>query len=71
MAGTAIAHNQWRGVLTVILLWIAFSIKRLKQEQFMRQTFGPQHAEYVQKTGAIFPLLPITAPAKSPAANRT
>jgi protein-S-isoprenylcysteine O-methyltransferase Ste14 len=62
MAGTSIARDQWRGVVAVFLLWIAFTVKRLKEEQFMRQTFGPQYAEYAQTTGAIFPRLLTNAP---------
>jgi protein-S-isoprenylcysteine O-methyltransferase Ste14 len=57
LIGTALARDQWRGIPAVILLWIAFTIKRLKEEQFMRQTFGAQYAEYTQTTGAIFPTL--------------
>jgi protein-S-isoprenylcysteine O-methyltransferase Ste14 len=55
--GTVIALNQWRGVPAVFLLWLAFTIKRLKEEQFMRQTFGEQYTAYTQTTGAIFPPL--------------
>jgi protein-S-isoprenylcysteine O-methyltransferase Ste14 len=62
MAGTAIARDEWRGLLAVLLLWIAFTIKRLKEEQFMRQTFGPQYIEYTRTTGAIFPRLLTNAP---------
>lgn len=62
MAGTAIARDQWRGIVAVVLLWIAFTIKRLKEEQFMRQTFGPKYAEYTRTTGAIFPRLLRNAP---------
>jgi protein-S-isoprenylcysteine O-methyltransferase Ste14 len=57
MAGTAIARDQWRGVVALVLMWVAFTIKRLKEEQFMRQTFGAQYTEYSDSTGAIFPLL--------------
>jgi len=57
MAGTALALNEWRGLVAVLLVWIAFTIKRLKEEQFMRQTFGQQYVEYSQTTGAIFPRL--------------
>jgi protein-S-isoprenylcysteine O-methyltransferase Ste14 len=55
--GTAIALDQWRGVIAVLLLWVSFTIKRLKEEQFMRQTFGDQYIEYSRNTGAIFPAL--------------
>ena len=55
--GTALARDQWRGVVAFPLLWVAFTIKRLKEEQFMRQTFGEQYTEYSKTTGAIFPVL--------------
>jgi protein-S-isoprenylcysteine O-methyltransferase Ste14 len=57
LAGTAVARDQWRGVVAVALMWVAFTIKRMKEEQFMRQTFGAHYLEYSQTTGAIFPLL--------------
>lgn len=57
MAGTALARDQWKGIAAVILLWLAFSIKRLKEEQFMRQTFGVQYDDYARTTGAIIPFL--------------
>jgi protein-S-isoprenylcysteine O-methyltransferase Ste14 len=57
LIGTAIARDQWRGVVAVILLWLSFTIKRLKEEQFMRQTFGAQYVDYARATGAIFPAL--------------
>lgn len=57
IAGTALAWDQWRDIPAVLLLWIAFTIKRLKEEQFMRQTFGPQYDDYARTTGAIFPLV--------------
>jgi protein-S-isoprenylcysteine O-methyltransferase Ste14 len=55
--GSALLYDQWRGFVVVILFWIAFTIKRLKEEQFMRQTFGDQYVEYTRTTGAIFPTL--------------
>jgi protein-S-isoprenylcysteine O-methyltransferase Ste14 len=57
MAGTAVALNEWRGVVALMLLWVSFSIKLMKEEQFMRQTFGAQYVEYSRTTGAIFPHL--------------
>jgi protein-S-isoprenylcysteine O-methyltransferase Ste14 len=57
MAGTAVALNEWRGVVALVLLWVSFSIKLMKEEQFMRQTFGAQYVEYSRTTGAIFPHL--------------
>ncbi len=57
MVGTAIARNQWRGLPAILLIWLSFHIKRLKEEKFMRQTFAEQYTEYSQTTGAIFPRL--------------
>jgi len=56
MAGTAMAFDQWRGLVALALLWVSFTIKRLKEEEFMRQTFGAQYIEYSKGTGAIFPV---------------
>jgi len=57
LIGTAVARDQWRGVAAVILLWLSFTIKRLKEEQFMSQTFGARYTDYSQTTGAIVPFL--------------
>lgn len=57
LIGTAIARNQWRGGVAVVLLWVSFTIKRLKEEQFMRQRFQAEYVEYSRTTGAIFPQL--------------
>jgi protein-S-isoprenylcysteine O-methyltransferase Ste14 len=57
-AGTAMALNQRRGIIAFVLLWISFTLKRMKEEEFMRQTFGAQYDDYARVTGAIFPLLP-------------
>jgi protein-S-isoprenylcysteine O-methyltransferase Ste14 len=55
--GTAMTLNQCRGVVAFVLVWISFTIKRMKEEEFMRQTFGAQYDEYARTTGAIFPTL--------------
>ena len=56
--GTALALNQYRGLLAVFALWVSFTLKRLKEEQFMRQQFGAQYMEYARTTGAILPRIP-------------
>lgn len=56
-AGTVITRDEWRGVIALLLLWLAFDIKRRKEEAFMRQTFGSQYTEYARTTGALFPKL--------------
>jgi protein-S-isoprenylcysteine O-methyltransferase Ste14 len=56
-SGTLLARDEWRGVAAIVLLWLSFTIKRLKEEEFMRQTFGAQYTDYSRTTGAIFPAL--------------
>lgn len=55
--GTALAHDQRVSLIALPLLWLSFTIKRLKEEQFMQQTFGDQYEGYRLTTGAIIPLL--------------
>ena len=57
MIGTIIALDEWRGVPAVFFLWLGFTIKRLKEEQFMHQTFGDRYTDYARTAGAIFPTL--------------
>lgn len=54
--GSALAWNQWSAFAAVPLFWLSFTIKRLKEERFMRQIFGSQYDDYARTTGAIFPL---------------
>lgn len=54
--GSIITQDEWRGILAFLLLWLAFDIKRRKEEQFMRQTFGSQYDDYTRTTGALFPM---------------
>jgi hypothetical protein len=42
ITGTALAYDQWRALAAIPLFWLSFTIKRLKEEEFMRQTFGSQ-----------------------------
>ncbi len=57
LAGTALARNQWRGVIAVVMMWAAFAIKSQREEHYMRQTFGSQYREYSQTTGRLTPRL--------------
>jgi|SRR5579871_2015455 len=57
MVGTALARQQVRGVIAVVLLYAGFKIKSRIEEQTMAATFGPEYAEYMNGTGAIVPRL--------------
>ena len=57
LAGTLLANGRVRGALTLVVVWLAFDIKRRIEEDFMVQTFGPQYEDYRRSTGALFPRL--------------
>jgi protein-S-isoprenylcysteine O-methyltransferase Ste14 len=57
MIGTALNRRTIRGVIAVVLLWVAFTLKSKIEESFMRATFGPEYDEYRQRTGALVPRL--------------
>jgi protein-S-isoprenylcysteine O-methyltransferase Ste14 len=55
--GTAIVCREPRGIIALLLLWIAFTTKSRVEERFMRQTFGSAYDDYSLTTGALFPKL--------------
>jgi protein-S-isoprenylcysteine O-methyltransferase Ste14 len=55
LAGTFLANGRVRGALSLVVVWLAFDIKRRIEEDFMVQTFGPQYEDYRRTTGALFP----------------
>jgi len=57
MIGTALARPDPRGLIAIILLCLAFSIKFRMEEQFMRKTFGAEYEDYSDSTGALIPRL--------------
>ena len=57
LLGTAIARNQVRGLIAVLLAYLGFKIKSKIEESAMQATFGPDYLEYSQHTGAIMPRL--------------
>ena len=56
--GTFLVNGKVRGVLGVVLIYVAFVIKSRIEEEFMVRTFGGQYDEYRRTTGAIFPRVP-------------
>jgi protein-S-isoprenylcysteine O-methyltransferase Ste14 len=55
LLGTALARDQVRGCLAVVLLYAGFKIKSGIEERFMLNTFGAEYESYSRNTGAIFP----------------
>lgn len=53
--GTALVRDEVRGLVGLVILWIAFWIKSRIEEQFMSKTFGDAYAQYSKSTGALIP----------------
>jgi protein-S-isoprenylcysteine O-methyltransferase Ste14 len=56
LAGTALAIGEWRGVLAVALVLLAFWRKISLEEQRMRDTF-PEYDDYRRTTSALIPFI--------------
>lgn len=55
--GTAIARGEWRGLLSVVLVFVAFWQKLRREERWMRETFGDAYALYCRRTAALIPFV--------------
>ena len=55
--GTALAVGQWRGVLAVAIVFVAFWRKLRIEERWMNETFGEQYRQYRARTRALIPFL--------------
>ena len=53
--GTVLAIGQWRGVLAIALLVIAFVHRMFVEERFMRQQFGAAYEAYAGRVRAFVP----------------
>lgn len=53
--GTVLAVGEWRGVLAVPILLIAFVQRMFVEEGFMRQQFGAAYDAYAQRVRAFVP----------------
>ncbi len=55
--GMAIAISQVRGIIVLVLIFLAFWIKLRMEEQWMRSQFGETYATYARQTAALVPYL--------------
>ena len=53
--GTALATGQWRGVLAVALVFVAFLQRIVIEDRFMREEFGAVYEFYAQRVRALVP----------------
>lgn len=56
-AGTALARDEWRGVLAVLLVFAAFWRKLRVEERFMLEQFGERYVAYQRRVPALIPYL--------------
>jgi len=59
LVGSMMARIEWRGIFSLVLVWLSLRIKIRREEQFMHETFGEQYDEYKRTTAALVPGLPI------------
>jgi protein-S-isoprenylcysteine O-methyltransferase Ste14 len=53
--GTALAVGQWRGIVALVVILMAFVLKMAQEEQMMMQTFPATYPEYRRKVKALVP----------------
>lgn len=53
--GTALAVEQYRGLVSLILLAIGFALKAKREEKFLSQEFGPAFDDHKRHTGFFLP----------------
>jgi len=56
-AGTALAQDQWRSVLAVVLLVAGLVYKLRVEERWMTETFGAAYCDYRRHTRALIPFV--------------
>jgi len=55
--GSAIALGEWRGLVSVVLVWVAFARKIRLEERWMQERFGDAYARYRERVPALVPRL--------------
>jgi protein-S-isoprenylcysteine O-methyltransferase Ste14 len=55
--GTGIAIGEWRAVLALALVIIAFARKLRLEERWMSETFGEEYQRYRARTSALIPFI--------------
>jgi protein-S-isoprenylcysteine O-methyltransferase Ste14 len=56
-AGTALAWDQWRGVVAVLVVFATFWRKLRVEERYLTEQFGGQYADYRRRVAALIPFL--------------
>jgi protein-S-isoprenylcysteine O-methyltransferase Ste14 len=56
-AGSATARGEWRGVLAVLIVFVALWRKLTLEERWMIETFGDAYLRYREKVRALIPFV--------------
>jgi protein-S-isoprenylcysteine O-methyltransferase Ste14 len=57
VTGTSLVVGEWRGILAVVLIFVAHSRKAAREEALLTAEFGEEYSAYRQRTGSLFPRL--------------
>lgn len=57
LIGTVIVFHEMRGLIAVALVLVMLLLKIRTEEQFMREQFGTEYAEYSQRVRALIPFV--------------
>lgn len=55
--GTALAQDQWRSALALVLMLAGLEYKRRVEERWMTETFGEAYRDYRRHTRALIPFV--------------
>ena len=55
--GSAVARGEWRGVLAVVIVFLALWRKLRLEERWLADSFGAVYAEYRRHSWALIPLI--------------
>jgi len=57
LAGSTLAQGWWSSVVALVLCFVSFWIKLLREEAWMRETFGEKYEAYCARTKRLVPFL--------------
>jgi protein-S-isoprenylcysteine O-methyltransferase Ste14 len=57
MAGTALARGEWRGIVAVVIVFLALWRKLRLEERWMRERFGAPYEDYAKRVKALIPFV--------------
>ena len=53
--GNVIALGQVRGLIALVIIWLAFYVMARREESFLAQEFGPRFNDHTRQTGMFLP----------------